>query len=55
MEEVEQMGQYYTAMLKTICGNDYDKVQAASHIAEAQYWSDVQVIPSTEIQSGKMF
>lgn len=37
MEKIQKMSRYYTATLKTICGADYDKVQAASlAIAEEQ-------------------
>lgn len=33
MENIEKMRRYYTAMLRSICGDDYEKVQAASQTA----------------------
>lgn len=36
MENIEKIGQYYTHMLKTICGADYEKVQAASQAASVE-------------------
>lgn len=39
MEEIEKMGRYYTAMLKTICGTDYDKIKAASLAVSAEQYA----------------
>ncbi|MFT3794650.1 hypothetical protein [Flavobacterium sp.] len=36
MEKIQKMGRYYTAMLKTICGTDYDKIKAASLAASVE-------------------
>jgi|GEM_PF-6716163 len=52
MEAIEKMGRYYTAMLKTICGDDYDKIQAASDKA-SQHRSDCAFRSRPKIQIGK--
>lgn len=37
MDEIEKMGRLYTETLKKICGGNYDKIQAASRMAEQEF------------------
>ncbi len=37
MDEIEKMGRLYTDTLKKLCGENYDKVQAASRMAEHEF------------------
>lgn len=38
MDEIEKMSRLYTDTLKKLCGENYDKVQAASRMAEQEFF-----------------